>query len=186
MQPCLFSPTHIYYGALQHSSAISTSINHSHCYRKSLSPPVCIPCGFLKRVGMLGEKTCLTKLLGINLLSQRALKQCIHKLLVTAKRCTQHMAHCFNESIWLLVKEAWPLACMQTCTFRGEMHVTGSRVLVGYYHPGTYFCKIKEYIFFWLITSPELEDTFIQSDVQGHLLQGRSHWSKLEVAFLAR
>lgn len=118
-QPCVLSPTHIYYSEFWHSLAISTSINHSCCYRESLSPPVCILYGFLKSVGMLGEKTRLTKLQCINLLSQHVLKQRISKLLVTAKRCTQHMAHCFNERVWHPVKGAWPLARMQTCTFMG-------------------------------------------------------------------
>jgi len=66
------------------------------------------------------------------------------------------------------------MALSKHANLRGEMHLTGSRVLVGFCHPEPYFRRIKESIFTWLITNPKLEDTFIQSDVQAHLVQGQS------------
>lgn len=161
MQTCHFSPTHIYYYALRYSSAICTSINHSSCYRESLSPAVRVPCRFSKECKDVKEqkKPRLTKLLCINLLFQCALKQCINKLLVTAKRCTQHMAHCFNEYVWCTGKEALPLARMQTSTFKG----------VRSFWQGQEFWWVTvtlghrfECIFTWLITTPKFEDTIFK------------------------
>lgn len=141
------------------------------------------PVGFAKSARMLkNKKTRLTKLLRINLLFQCALKQCINKLLVTAKRCTQHMAHCFNEYVWCTVKEALPLARIQTSTFKGVRCFWQGHEF--WWVPVTLGHRF-ECIFTWLITTPKFEDTIFKVTFGDTYYRDDPPWSilRLSVSF---